>query len=168
MYRVTKFARQHKLPISRSAFTYCEDDIPSGLDLGKSNHGGPFTTEQVEDVKTLYGMIIILIALGISLFMNITSSLLSSQFFSHVSTFYNFNHYDTVTITYVMLTLLFTSPFTFFISRCVSFAFYILLVRQFIYSYKIKIFGQIAVGIVFLLLTVISTFITDAFAHTRI
>ena len=36
VYRVTKFARQHKVPIRRSAFTYCEDDIPSGLDLGKS------------------------------------------------------------------------------------------------------------------------------------
>ena len=36
VYRVTKFARQHKVPIRRSAFTYCEDDIPTGLDLGKN------------------------------------------------------------------------------------------------------------------------------------
>ena len=51
VYRVTVFARQQKVPIRRSAFTYCEDDIPTGLDLGKNKYGGPFTTEQVEVVK---------------------------------------------------------------------------------------------------------------------
>ena len=75
VYRVTKFARQHKVLIRCSAFTYCEDDIPSGLDLGKSKYGGPFTTEEVEDVKAFYGIIKILIALGISLFMNVASSI---------------------------------------------------------------------------------------------
>ena len=50
VYRVTKFARQHKVPVQRSAFTYCEDELPSGLDLGKEKYGGCFTTEQVEDV----------------------------------------------------------------------------------------------------------------------
>ena len=42
VYRVTKFARQHKVPVCRSAFTYCEDDIPSGLDLGKTKYGGGY------------------------------------------------------------------------------------------------------------------------------
>ena len=51
VYKVTKFSCQHKVPIQRSAFTFCEDEIPSGLDLGKAKYGGPFTTEQVEDVK---------------------------------------------------------------------------------------------------------------------
>ena len=37
VYRVTKFARQHKIPVQRSAFTYCEDELPSGLDLGKES-----------------------------------------------------------------------------------------------------------------------------------
>ena len=45
IYRVTKFARQHKVPVQRSAFTYCEDERPSGLDLGKEKYGGCFTTE---------------------------------------------------------------------------------------------------------------------------
>ena len=65
MYRVTKFARQHKVPIPRSAFTYCGDDIPSGLDPGKSKCGGPFTTEQVEDVKAFNGIKKIIFTLGI-------------------------------------------------------------------------------------------------------
>ena len=52
VYRVIKFAVKNKHPRSRSAFTYCEDELPSRLDLGKHKYGGPFTTEQVEDVKT--------------------------------------------------------------------------------------------------------------------
>ena len=52
VYKVVKFAIKNKHPRSRSAFTYCEDELPSRLDLGKHKYGGPFTTEQVEDVKT--------------------------------------------------------------------------------------------------------------------
>ena len=52
IFRVLKFAAKHKAPVNRSALTYWEEDIPSRVDLGKSKYGGPFTTEQVEDVKT--------------------------------------------------------------------------------------------------------------------
>ncbi len=52
IYQVLKFAVKHKAPIYRSALTYWEEDVPSRLDLGKTKYGGPFTTEQVEDVKT--------------------------------------------------------------------------------------------------------------------
>ena len=62
--RVVGFARRHKIPIRRSAFTYWEDDIPTGLDLGKSKYGGPFTTEQVENVKAFFGILFVLLSLG--------------------------------------------------------------------------------------------------------
>ena len=62
--QIISFARRHKVPIRRSAFTYWEDDIPSGLDLGKSKYGGPFTTEQVENVKAFFGILFILLSLG--------------------------------------------------------------------------------------------------------
>ena len=34
------------------SFTYCDDERPSRIDYGKQIYGGPFTTEQVEDVKS--------------------------------------------------------------------------------------------------------------------
>ena len=68
VYRVTKFARPHKIPVHRSAFTYCEDEVPMGLDLGKEKYGGPFTTEQVEDVKAFYGILKMLFSLGVAFF----------------------------------------------------------------------------------------------------
>ena len=47
-----KHKNSFKYPRQRSAFTYFEDELPSRIDFGKSKYGGPFTTEQVEDVKT--------------------------------------------------------------------------------------------------------------------
>ncbi len=62
--RIVGFARKHSIPIQRSAFTFWEDDIPTGLNLGKNKYGGPFTTEQVENVKAFFGILLVLISLG--------------------------------------------------------------------------------------------------------
>ena len=48
------YARKHKYPENRSALTYWEEEAPSRLDLGKDKYGGPFTEEEVEDVKTVF------------------------------------------------------------------------------------------------------------------
>ena len=65
IYQVLKFAAKHKSPLNRSAFTYWEEDIPSRLDLGKSKYGGPFTTEQVENVKTFFKLLTVLIPISL-------------------------------------------------------------------------------------------------------
>ena len=52
VFQVIKYAIKNNKPRFRSAFTYCEDDLPSRIDFGKNKYGGSFTTEQVEDVKT--------------------------------------------------------------------------------------------------------------------
>ena len=62
--KVLKYTWQHKVPERRSAFTYWEEDIPPRIDLGKNKYGGPFTTEEVEDVKTF----LLLFSLLVSLF----------------------------------------------------------------------------------------------------
>ena len=58
VYSVVRYAIKHKHPEYRSAFTYCEDEPPSRMDFGKSKYGGPFTIEQVEDVKTFLRLIV--------------------------------------------------------------------------------------------------------------
>ncbi len=62
--RIVGFARRHSIPIQRSAFTFWEDDIPTGLNLGKSKYGGLFTTEQVDNVKAFFGILLVLVSLG--------------------------------------------------------------------------------------------------------
>ena len=64
VWRVLKFAAQHQKPIRQSAFTYCETGYPSRLDFGKLRYGGPFTMEQVEDVKTLFNILKVLLCLA--------------------------------------------------------------------------------------------------------
>ena len=59
VYSVVRYAIKHKHPECRSAFTYCENEPPSRIDFGKSKYGGPFTTEQVEDVKTFLRFVIL-------------------------------------------------------------------------------------------------------------
>ena len=60
IYKVIHYAIKHKHPQCRSAFTYCEDELPSRIDFGKSKYGGPFTTEQVEDIKTFLCLLVII------------------------------------------------------------------------------------------------------------
>uniref|UniRef100_A0A1X7U214 Major facilitator superfamily (MFS) profile domain-containing protein n=1 Tax=Amphimedon queenslandica TaxID=400682 RepID=A0A1X7U214_AMPQE len=55
--RVLCYARKHKYPENRSALTYWEEEISSRLNLGKDKYGGPFTEEEVEDVKTVFCML---------------------------------------------------------------------------------------------------------------
>ena len=64
IYSVLKYAATHKHPARRSALTYWEEDIPSRVDLGKSKYGGPFTTEQVEDVKTFFQLLVVSVAIS--------------------------------------------------------------------------------------------------------
>ena len=72
VYGVVRFAIKHKHPIKRSAFTYCNDERPSRLDYGKQSYGGPFTTEQVEDVKSLLHIAKVLISLGPAFLLDLT------------------------------------------------------------------------------------------------
>ena len=63
LFRVLRYAATHKYAIRRSAFTYCEDQKPSRIDFAKSKYGGPFTTEEVEDVKTCLRMLVVVVTI---------------------------------------------------------------------------------------------------------
>ena len=77
IYRVLRYAWNHTCPENRSAFTYWEEDIPPRIDLGKLKYGGPFTTEEVEDTKTFFRIIL--------LFFSLIGFHLSGQGFSQIN-----------------------------------------------------------------------------------
>ena len=84
IWRVIKYTWTHKQPVRRSAFTYGEA-TPSRLDLGKERYGGPFTTVQVEDVKSfLYILSIILGIFGYGF--NDTKTKISEQYLIFMQT----------------------------------------------------------------------------------
>ena len=64
VFKILTFARKHRYPLRRSAFTYSDKYIPSRIDFAKERFGGPFTTEQVENVKAFLRILVILFAVG--------------------------------------------------------------------------------------------------------
>ena len=58
---VLNFARKTKYPKHRSALTYWLDDYPPRIDFGKTKYGGPFTEEEVENVKTFFRLLPVLL-----------------------------------------------------------------------------------------------------------
>ena len=68
-FQVLTYARKNKCPRLRSALTYIDEEHPSRLDFGKHKFGGPFTEEEVEDVKTIFRLIpILLLVFGVVFF----------------------------------------------------------------------------------------------------
>ena len=70
MYSILNYARKTKYPPKRSALTYFDEEHPSRIDHGKDKFGGPFTEEEVEDVKTVLRLIplfVCALAYGISI-----------------------------------------------------------------------------------------------------
>ena len=157
VYKVIKFAAQHKTPIRRSAFTYCEDELPSRMDLGKEKYGGPFTTEQVEDIKAFLGILRLLVTIGPVFTTDIAiNSMLPamSLHLEHNTSSYNqfylyfsgFNGFPDVTITILI-------------------PIYIYLLRPFIYRYIPGMLKRIGLGMTLLLLSSISTLLIDTIGH---
>ena len=63
IFKVLNYARKTKYPEHRSAFTYIDEEEPSRLDYGKHKFGGPFTEEEVEDVKTFFRLLPLLLSI---------------------------------------------------------------------------------------------------------
>ena len=77
VYRVIKFTAKHGKPLGhRSALTYSDDVRPSRMDFAKQKYGGIFTTEVVEDVKTLLRILLMLLAITPMFFFEVSTSYL--------------------------------------------------------------------------------------------
>ena len=88
VFKVIKYACLNKRPTLRSAFTYCEDELPSRMDLGKLRYGGPFTTEQVEDVKVFLRILTVLFSVGPAFLMDVAATASTVNHAFHKNTTY--------------------------------------------------------------------------------
>ena len=66
--QVLNYTRKHSYPERRSAFTYIDEEQPTRMDYGKEKFGGPFTEEEVEDVKTFLRFLPLVICLSVSVY----------------------------------------------------------------------------------------------------
>ena len=166
--RVTKFASQHKIPIHRSAFTYCEDELPSGLDLGKNKYGGPFTTEEVEDVKAFYGILKVLFSFGTVFFLDFIANSMLPVFAKHdipYNSQYNSSSqmYNETLEHHILIGNGLLSPLL--IVVCIPL--YLCLIHPFISCYVPGMLKRMGLGMLLVLLSLIATFVMDMVAHIR-
>ena len=160
VYNVTKFAGQHKVPVHRSAFTYCEDEIPSGLDLGKMKYGGPYTTEQVENVKAFYGILkVIFTTSPVFLLCSSLIGISNDYFLLH----FRFHQYTNSTVSIALAAkATFEINLAVFIIPC-----YLLFLRPFVSYYIPGMLKRMGIAMVILPLIVLVFFIIDTLAHTE-
>ena len=62
--KVLYFSATVKRPWERSAFSFTGHNAPTRIDLAKMRHGGKFTNEQVEDVKTFLRLLVVLASIS--------------------------------------------------------------------------------------------------------
>ncbi len=84
VYAVLKYAFKHKFPRKRSALTYWQDAPVPRLNLGKTEYGGPFKSEQVEDVKTFIRISVMFV--GVTFYL--------SCLYSHSFSLYYIDHWS--------------------------------------------------------------------------
>jgi peptide/histidine transporter 3/4 len=154
VYNVICFARKHSSPIQRSAFTYCEDELPSRLDFGKEKYGGPYTVEQVENVKVFLNILKVLLSLGPLFAIERSMNILQSLFFTHLSR-KSFPNIESIFSLYLVPMLL----------SVILLIFYVTILRPLIFDYVPSILKRIWLGIALLIIPFISFFILDIIGH---
>ena len=152
VYEITKFARIHKVPLNRSAFTYWEEEFPTGLDLGKAKYGGPFTTELVEDVKVFYGILKVLFAFGPVFFLRFA--------LDHTLYWYRsgINYTDTHRTYTTNFGTLLTHNFFYSLVVVVILLVYLIIIRPFRIFAIPKMLTRIGIGIIFFIVSLVCAF----------
>ena len=165
--KILNYVRRHKYPLRHSAFTYGDNTIPSRFDFAKERFGGPFTTEQVEDVKTLLRILLILLVLGPIHLLQIPASLVVFPLFG-LHTGYNINNSD-VQAEHDQcnweLFYLRSNNMVWLIST-LAFPLYIWLIFSYLRKRMPRILIRLSVGILLLFLGVVSMLVIDAVGHS--
>ena len=156
VFKVLNFTRKHKYPLHRSAFTYCDDERPSRIDFAKSRYGGPFTTEQVEDVKAFLRILALLLSVGATFVMDVPTSYIGFKTFGlhtgNIEDFINrckiWGIFESSALRYIIASI-FLPIYTFIVLR----------------SYRISIFARLYAGLILYILGTVSMLAIDLAGH---
>ena len=167
VFRILNFIRKNKYPLQRSAFTYDDEYIPSRFDFAKERFGGPFTTEQVENVKTFLRILLILFMLEPVFVLEVPASHFVFPFFSlHTLHFLNFQHQRLLCTSEGIWELLVGNGTVMILSSTLLlFPLYIWINFSLLHNNLPKIFTQLGVGVMICILGVASLLLTDVVGH---
>ena len=125
--------------------------------MGKEKYGGPFTTEQVEDVKAFLGILSVLLTLGPIMMVDFSVDGLIFRFSSHLdgkfleSILNDRNNIKIDSLAPLLITLLIPL--------------YLYLLRPFFYNYISGMLKRIGIGMILFLLSILCTLVMDAYGH---
>ena len=159
--KVLTFAWKHKYPLQRSAFTYCDDIIPSRLDFCKEKYGGPYITEQVENVKTFFRMVLLLLVIGPVYVLDILNEPYGLPLIGvHISN--KGRHFCNLRF------ILLESGTLKYVTSAVAFPIYIVVMFSFLKKKRPFILIRLGFGIFLYLAGVLSILITDIVGHAEV
>ena len=167
VYRVIKFAYQHKVPLRRSAFTYCDEESPTRLDVGKHKFGGPFTTKQVEDVKAFWGILKVLITIGPAFLLQTVMESFLPLFAKHGNTFLNTTVHHEVHLEGVSRYILISNGLLSPLLVVICIPLYLCWIRPHITYYIPGMLKRIQIALVIMVLSLICTFVMDVVVHVN-
>ena len=169
VYKVLKFAVEHKYPLRRSAFTYADDYIPTRIDFAKERYGGPFTTEHVESVKTLLRMLTLLLAMGPLFIIQLSASQYIFPIFGfHAGTRRSFHSSMHNCTAFNVLTKTMETGGLVAFFAVITFPFYIWIMFSILRQKIPKIFTRLGIGVVLSFLGVASMLVIDMVGHSLI
>ena len=157
--QVISFTLKRKYPIQCSSFTSSSEEQHSKLDHAKKKYGGPFTTEQVEDVKAFFKIIKILISLGPVFVLVVPAGLFYAKFVQHVTRPDVFN--DSCNWKWIILD---TGGLK-FLAATLFFPIYIWLLYSMLRSRIPRIFTRLKIWIIILVICVCSITAIDLIGH---
>ena len=151
---VLRYAWKNKQPQFRSAFTYQHHTKPSRIEFAKENYGGPFTTEQVEDVKTFLRILFTSIPIGGTIAFIIFIGQSVELFSQHVNT-HNIPcyGYQAISVYFLYFTVLCAIPL------------YEFFIHPIIHNYNPTILTRFGIGFILYIFSYVSLFTIDFVAH---
>ena len=162
--KVLNYARKNKIPRRRSAFTFADQHMPSRMDFAKERFGGPFTSEEVEDVKTFLRILLILLTLIPIHFLHVPASFfVFSLLGQHVGprTTISTTHFNHCSAEWFTL----QSGSMIGVVSTFCFPIYIWFIFSYLQNRLPRIFTRLKLGIVVFLLGVFSMLIVDITGH---
>ena len=161
VFRVLNFTRKHKYPLQRSAFTYNEN--PSRIDYAKEKYGGPFTTEQVEDVKTLFRILTVLLLIGPVFLLEVPLESTYNLFTDHTVSNNSHYHGDECSWRAVVQNVTMLRN----LAAVISFPMYIWLIYTVLRRCIPRMLVRIWIGELLFLLGILAMFLVDSSGHVR-
>ena len=164
---MSNFARKHKYPLRHSAFTHCDNYIPSRRDFAKERFGGSFTTEQVENVKIFLRILVVLFAVGPVFALEVPASFFDFPLFAmHTLHYHNFGSEFCNNKTLLETIITGSGSMMIIMSTMILFPIYIWITFSLSRKKVLKLFRRLGVGIVICLLGVMSLLIIDVVGHS--